>query len=152
MGEIKILLAVLIKKQKISHFHSAWPLALYCVVNYTHCSLVVYMDWCWRLWVSQVLECNNYYFCFSRVEKKGAKFRFWCGSCYQFEDITCNVNVSVDFDWLSVHRDNAKKKISTGPTTPPTRWKILSIGVNVEYHVGCAEVHDGFGVCGHVVK
>ena len=88
----------------------------------------------------------------SCVEKKGDKFGLCRGSCYQFDDSIFNVNVSFEFYCLSFHGETAKEEITAVPTTPPTCRTVQCVGVNVEYHVGCAEAYDGFGVPGHVVK
>ena len=47
----EILVILLIEKPEIFYFCCPWPLALDCIVDYSHRCSVVYMDWCRGLWV-----------------------------------------------------------------------------------------------------
>ena len=48
----------LISDPKITHFHQAQSLAFYRAITYSHRGLVITIDRCWRLWVSQFFQCK----------------------------------------------------------------------------------------------
>ncbi len=133
--KLEVFLRFAVKKPEVLHLHCAGALAFDGIVDNADNGSVVYVNWCWWLWVSEFSKSETEDFGFLCIEKEGTQFGFGGRFGNKFEHRTPDVDGAIEFDRIVVNRETAMEEVATSTALCKRGGEIRLVGVDVEYHV-----------------
>ena len=84
--------------------------------------------------------------------EKASKFGFCCGGYDTLQDVTYNMDETIDDNWFVIFRDGSKEMDACNAAACPWFRKVGCITVNVETHVGSSKLDFGVWVGGQIIQ
>ncbi len=150
--KFEVFLRFAVEKPEVLHLHSTGALAFDGIVGNANSGSVVYVNWCWWLWVPEFGKSKTEDLGFLCIEEEGTQFGFGGGCSDEFEYCTHDVDGTVEFDNIAIDRENAAEEVATSTASGMRSGEIRCIRVDVEYHVRGVVSYDRVGVRPHVIE